>query len=145
MEDIAFKNIYEGEYMISKLITKDNGCYSHFHYESLYPGGTNLRLQLITYNPIHETHFLLHQTHGVNGEDALKKMYDHIYNIKELLTARKDVRFNSYTIEWMKAGVAGTNHSHFYGASVEEIMRKFYYGKNKESYTILSVRLNPKT
>jgi hypothetical protein len=88
---------------------------------------------------------LLHQTDGVNGEDALKKMYDHIYNIKELLTARKDVRFNSYTIEWMKVGVPGTNHSHFYGASVEEIMKKFYYGKRKESYTILSVRLNAKT
>jgi hypothetical protein len=42
----------------------------------------------------------------------------------------------------MKAGVPGTNHSHFYGASVEEIMKKFYYGKRKESYTILSVRLN---
>ena len=53
MEETKFKNIYEGEYMISELIKGDGGCYAHFDYDSVYQGGTNTKLKVITYNPIH--------------------------------------------------------------------------------------------
>ena len=56
---MEFQNIYEGEYMISKLIEKQYNCYCHFDYELLYPGGTNISLRLIGYNPTKKTHKIL--------------------------------------------------------------------------------------
>lgn len=145
MEETKFKNIYEGEYMISELIKGDNGCYTNFAYDSVYQGGTNTTLKVITYNPVHKTHFLLHQIDGVDALDTLHKMYDHIYNIKELLQQKSNTKYKSYTVEWWHVDKQGINRSYFYGQNIEEVMRKFYYRKRKEAYTILSVRLNPET
>jgi len=145
MDVAKFANVYEGEYMISELIKGDSGCYTHFDYESVYQGGTNISLKVITYNPTHKTHFLLHQVDGIDSIDALKKMYDHIYNIKELLQQKTNTKYNSYTVEWWHKDKAGINHSFFYGENVEAIMKKFYYHKHRKDYTILSVRLNPET
>ena len=75
MEKISFANIYEGEYMISKLVEKHTKCFSSFSYSLLYPGGTNTALQLVSYNPSDKKYKILHQTDGVNIEDSLKKMY----------------------------------------------------------------------
>ena len=145
MEGTKFKNIYEGEYMISELIKGDNGCYTNFDYDSVYQGGTNTTLKVITYNPIHKTHFLLHQIDGIDALDTLHKMYDHIYNIKELLQQKSNTKYASYTVEWWHVDKQGINRSYFYGQNIEEVMRKFYYRKRKEAYTILSIRLNPET
>ena len=90
MEETKFKNIYEGEYMISELIKGDDGCYAHFDYDSVYQGGTNTKLKVITYNPIHKTHFLLYQIDGINALDTLHKMYDHI---KELLQQKSNAKY----------------------------------------------------
>ncbi|MEE8479220.1 MAG: hypothetical protein V3S42_04345 [Candidatus Neomarinimicrobiota bacterium] len=76
---MEFQNIYEGEYMISKLVDKYYSCYCHFDYELLYPGGTNISLRLIGYNPTKKTHKILHKIDGVNMEDALNKMYNLLY------------------------------------------------------------------
>lgn len=75
MENISFDNIYEGEYMISKLVENHTKCFSSFSYSLLYPGGTNTSLQLISYNPHDKKYKILYKTHGVNMEDSLKKMY----------------------------------------------------------------------
>jgi len=145
MEGTKFKNIYEGEYMISELIKGDGGCYTNFDYDSVYQGGTNTCLKVITYNPIHKTHFLLHQIDGNDALDTLHKMYDHIYNIKELLQQKSNTKYASYTVEWWHVDKQGINHSYFYGQNIEEVMKKFYYRKRRDDYTILSVRLNPET
>ena len=145
MEGTKFKNIYQGEYMISELIKRNGGCYSNFDYDSLYQGGTNISLKVITYNPIHKTHFLLHQIDGINALDTLHKMYDHLYNIKELLQQKTNTKYASYTVEWWYVDKPGINHSYFYGQNIEEVMKKFYYRKRREDYNILSVRLNPET
>jgi len=145
MEGTKFKNIYEGEYMISELIKGDGGCYTNFDYDSVYQGGTNTSLKVITYNPIHKTHFLLHQIDGIDALDTLHKMYDHIYNIKELLQEKSNTKYASYTVEWWHVDKQGINRSYFYGQNIEEVMRKFYYRKRKEAYTVLSIRLNPET
>ena len=144
MEGTKFKNIYQGEYMISELIKRNGGCYSNFDYDSLYQGGTNISLKVITYNPIHKTHFLLHRIDGINALDALHKMYAHIYNIKELLQQKTNTEYSSYTIKWCHKDKTETNHSFFYGENMEAVMKKFYYHKRREDYTILSVCLNPK-
>lgn len=75
MEKISFDNIYEGEYMISKLVENYTKCFSSFSYSLLYPGGTNTALQLISYDPSNKKYKVLYQTNGVNMEDSLKKMY----------------------------------------------------------------------
>jgi|TARA_R110002074_G_scaffold60607_1_gene146877 hypothetical protein len=81
MEETKFKNIYEGEYMISELIKGDDGCYAHFDYDSVYQGGTNIILRIITYNPKNKTHFLLHKIEGNNTINALHKMYKQLYGM----------------------------------------------------------------
>ena len=75
MEKITFNNIYEGEYLISKLVQKHTKCFASFNYNLLYPGGTNTTLQLISYDPSNKKYKILYKTHGVNMEDSLKKMY----------------------------------------------------------------------
>ena len=75
MEKISFDNIYEGEYMISKLVQKHTKCFASFNYNLLYPGGTNTTLQLISYNPVEKNYKILYQTHGVNMENSLENMY----------------------------------------------------------------------
>lgn len=75
MEKISFANIYEGEYMISKLVENYTKCFSSFSYSLLYPGGTNTALQLISYDPSNKKYKVLYQTNGVNTEDSLVKMY----------------------------------------------------------------------
>jgi len=139
MEGTKFKNIYEGEYMISELIKCDNGCYTNFDYDSVYQGGTNTSLKVITYNPSHKTHFLLHQINGIDALDTLHKMYEHLYNIKD------NANYVSYVVEWLYKDIMNINRSLFYGENMDEIMKKFYYRKRKDDYTMLSIRLNPET
>ena len=139
MEGSKFGNIYEGEYMISELIKCDNGCYTNFDYDSVYQGGTNTSLKVITYNPSHKTHFLLHQINGIDALDTLHKMYEHLYNIKD------NANYVSYVVEWLYKDIMNINRSLFYGENMDEIMKKFYYRKRKDDYTMLSIRLNPET
>ena len=139
MEGTKFKNIYEGEYMISELIKCYNGCYTNFDYDSVYQGGTNTSLKVITYNPSHKTHFLLHQINGIDALDTLHKMYEHLYNIKD------NANYVSYVVEWLYKDIMNINRSLFYGENMDEIMKKFYYRKRKDDYTMLSIRLNPET
>ena len=58
----TFDNVYVAELAIRKLIQNDNNCSAHFEYE--YDGHARgelfYRLDLITLNPNHNTHFLLH-------------------------------------------------------------------------------------
>ena len=75
MAKISFDNIYEGEYMISKLVQKHTKCFASFNYNLLYPGGTKTTLQLISYNPVEKNYKILYQTDGVNMENSLEKMY----------------------------------------------------------------------
>jgi len=75
-----FANKYEGEYMISELIRK-KGCYAHFEYNYLYAGGTNIVLQVISYNPVDKSYRLFHQMNGADCMDVLQKMYDFTYKL----------------------------------------------------------------
>ena len=53
-----YKNIFEAERAITSLILKDNNCSGHFRYA--YQPNT-CKLDLITYNPVHKTHYGIHQ------------------------------------------------------------------------------------
>ena len=58
-----------------KLIEKDNNCSAHFNYS--YQPNTCV-LDVVTYNPTHKNHFLLHSLEGTNRIDALNNMYEYI-------------------------------------------------------------------
>jgi len=69
----------------------------------------------------------------------LHKMYEHLYNIKD------NANYVSYVVEWLYKDIMNINRSLFYGENMDEIMKKFYYRKRKDDYTMLSIRLNPET
>ena len=81
-----FINEYEAESAIQNLITKDNKCSTHFSYS----GGnaeTLCTLNLITYNPVHKTHFLLHSLTAINKLTVVNRMYEHVYKLKDTLAS----------------------------------------------------------
>lgn len=134
-----FTNEYEAESAIQNLIVKDNKCSTHFNYS----GDKNqCTLNLITYNPSHKTHFLLHSLTDINKLTAVNKMYDYVYKLKEAL-APKDESYCSYSVEWYSRPQEKQFVSSFYGKDMGEVLHKFYYGKIKESLIIYSIKLNP--
>ena len=51
---------------------------------------------------------------------------------------------NSYTVNWKKNNDA-TQTSYFYGSDMEDVITKFYYGKEsiKHMFNIFEIKLNP--
>ena len=131
-----FKNIYEAERTIAQMIDKDNGCSAHFKY--IHSSNT-CKLDLVTYNPLHRTHFLLHSLEGDTQIDALRKMHEYIVQMAHCRS-----KLLSYTIEWYNSDGKGESFvSSFYGTGIEDVVKKFLYGKSPNSITIFSIKLNP--
>ena len=130
---------YQIEYNIRKLIQNDNNCSAHFEYESNY---TKVKVHLVTYNPAHKTHFLLHTTEAESNLEALKKMYDHVFNLKNTLKEKNSPYF-LYSIEWYSRKEGKSQTSSFYGSDIQDILRKFYYKRDFEDLTLLKMSLLP--
>jgi len=94
-----------------------------------------IKLQLITINPIHEQSFLLHATHGTDKVDALQKMADYVNS--------KFREESSYTLQWALMGDNKLHTSYFRANNIYEVLDKFYFGREPNSYTIFSITLNP--
>ena len=151
---MVFKTIYEAMYAIQSLIQKDNNSFAVFEWDTECEESNlasdsrgqdkNLMyiLKLVTYNPSHKTHFLLHSLKSDTKLDALEKMYNYMFQIKKSM-ANKQNSLMTYSIEWYNVATKKTTWSHFYGSSIEEIMSKFYYGKTSSDYTIFKIKLNP--
>jgi len=93
-------------------------------------------LELITINPIHEQSFLLHTLKGLDKIEALTKMQEYV--------EQKYEAESSYTIQWMdKEGDGALHTSYFRGHNIYDILDKFYYGREQNSYKIFSINLNP--
>jgi len=136
----SFKNIYVAELAIRKLIKNDNHSEAFIHCKR----GENeeITLDLLTLNPTHEnTVFLLHSIEGWNLLELYNQMYQYLYHLKKTLKAN-DGRLMTYTLTWIDQST--THVSYFSGKSVEEIMRKFYYGKTTKP-TLLKMVLSPKS
>lgn len=133
-----FKNIYEGEYNILNLIKNDNNCSAHFNYE--YKNEA-INLSVITYNPKHNTFFLLHTLTSKTKLDCLIKMYDYIYQLKTSMK-EKTKGFCHYSIDWYCPDQKKLVTSSFCGENIEQILLKFHYGKN-DKLTIYNIKLNP--
>ena len=100
-------------------------------------------MDLITFNPIHKTHFLLHSLMADTQIKAVNQMYDYIYKLKETME-KKDCVYNNYTIEWYNYEKKNSFKSSFYGRDINNVLHKFYYGKIQERFKIYSIKLNPK-
>ena len=133
-----FKNIFETEREINRLIEKDNNCSAHFDYKKI---AGNYQVDLITYNPVHKTHFLLHKLIADDKISAINEMYDYVYNLKESMKQNNKMYLN-YTIEWFNRNEEKKYISNFYGKDMDEIMTKFYYCKSRDSIIIYNISLN---
>lgn len=136
-----FENIYEVEYSIQELIKNDSNCSAHFEY--IEKNFKQLKMNLITYNPKHKTHFLLFSIMGesIKKLELVTQMYEHVYTLKTTL-AEKNSPYVSYTIEWYCDKTKKRETSCFYGENIEQVLIKFNYNHDKP-LTIYSMNLNP--
>ena len=152
-------NKYKLERKISDLIYKDNKCTAHFIWKYNTKGNYgdvvdivgSLELKVITLNPVHETHFLLHKIkknlyENENIEDLYCKILQEVINILE---KKKDSTIFHYAISWRDisndALKFNTVTSYFSGKNFKEIMEKFFFEKNENDIIIASVTLSPDT
>ena len=152
-------NKYKLERKISDLIYKDNKCTAHFIWK-YNPNGNygdvvdivgSLELKVITLNPVHETHFLLHKIkknlyENENIEDLYCKILQEVINILE---KKKDSTIFHYAISWRDisndALKFNTVNSYFSGKNFKEIMEKFFFEKCEDNIIIDGITLLPDT
>lgn len=138
------ESVYQIEYNIKKLIQNDNDCSTHFEYSNIHfgTGRSGIKLTLITYNPSHKRHFLLHSLEAQTRLMAVKAMYQHIFTLKQTLES-KDSPYLLYCIEWFDKKTNKKSKSSFYGSSIQDILMKFYYKRDVNELTLLSMMLLP--
>ncbi|MCU0327404.1 MAG: hypothetical protein MUE53_00265 [Chitinophagales bacterium] len=97
--------------------------------------GNIVELNLYTKNPLHQNTFLFHSLIAVNKQEALEKMLGYIQTNFNLELV--------YTIEWAEASSSQRFKSFFRGRNIVEIIDKFFYNRQVNSYTIYQIVLNP--
>ena len=134
---MVFENVYEAEYAIQELIKNDYNCSAHFEYEKCHRF-KRLKLNLITYNPIHKTPFLLFSILRTdqNKLEIITKMYEHVYTLKTTLS-EKDSQYISYTIEWYCYKTKERVKTSFHGENIEQVLLKFNHDKPKTIYSMV--------
>jgi hypothetical protein len=133
---------------IFKLIHPQNGVSVHFRFDP-YTG-----LDLVTYNGKNDEFFLLKHlnviTSDIGKDNQEYNMYLEMFEyVKHLVTSIEENKGDetigySFTVIWSrKDGPSQT--SYFYGKDVEDILKKFYYGKEgvKHLFIIYDIKMNP--
>jgi hypothetical protein len=133
------KDIIILENKIFNLLNGSNGVSVHFKYE-------NEILTLLTYNSKSDEFFLLKEVSEEVMVIAYEKMYDYVKTlINSIDNKHSDNPIGgSYTVEWSKNG-GETFKSYFYCNSMEEVLTKFYFGKEgyKQIFEVYDIKLNP--
>lgn len=122
------------ESQISRYFMKDNGVTCHFRYEDDKEDG-DVFLCVYTFNKDTNTSFLFHKVKGASLTTALTKALNYL---KEVMPEE-----NNYTVKWRKEGEEEERESYFRGSDIEEVVNKFYFGKDRETITVTDVNLNP--
>lgn len=139
---------------IHSLMNTKNGVTIHFKNNGVDT------LSLITYNRVSSEFFLvktfIDTGEGLFNEEArpwderLLTLYIKMLEyVKELIrcignnTPTEKIG-NSYTVMWNKNN-AETIKSYFYGTDIQDVLSKFYFGKEsiKHMFNILEIKLNP--
>jgi hypothetical protein len=95
-------------------------------------------LDIVTYNPKHDQHFLYHSVQAEDDITALKEMVLYI-------RGHQNLGLGSYTVEWKYKNDDEIYQSHFTGKNMESVLTKFNYGKESNSFMILDIKLNPES
>lgn len=92
-------------------------------------------LDLITFNPRHHQSFLFHSVKAIDKKEALQKMLDYTQT-----HFRKE---DTYTLQWVKVGEQSLHTSYFRAKNIYDVLDKFYYERDVNSYRIYNISLNP--
>ena len=140
-------NRFQYENEIRTLIQKDNNCSAHFEWDRVkHPDkGFTLRLNLITYNPLHSMHFLLHSISKIIDKSVIEDNdYEKILEEMHNYLSQRQVCLYNYVIKWrLKMGKESSTCSYFQGNNIKQIIDKFYYGKEEDTIIIDSIQLVP--
>ncbi len=93
------------------------------------------QLDLITFNPRHNQSFLFHSSRAIDKLEALQKMLEYVQS-----NYRKE---ETYTIQWIKIEEDHLHTSYFRAKTIYDVLDKFFYDRDLNSYRIYSVSLNP--
>jgi hypothetical protein len=133
---------------IFRLIHPKNGVSVHFKFEP-YNG-----LDLVTYNEKNDEFFLLKHlnvnTSRIGKPEQEYEMYLEILTyVEKLVTSIEEKKGNeqigySHTVQWKREN-GPYQTSYFYGNNMEEVVKKFYYGKQgvEHLFTIFEIKMNP--
>jgi hypothetical protein len=133
---------------IFKLIHPKNGVSVHFRFDP-YQG-----LDLVTYNEKNDEFFLLKHLNVTTSDidKAHQEYYMYLEMLKYVKHLVSSIEENkgdetigySFTVVWTREG-SPSQISYFYGKDIEEILKKFYYGKEgvKHLFTIYDIKMNP--
>jgi hypothetical protein len=92
-------------------------------------------LDLVTNNPRHQQSFLFHSVKAIDRQEAMQKMLDYVKtNFK---------KEDSYTLQWAKSGDPSLHTSYFRAKNIYDVLDKFYFEREVNSYRIYSISLNP--
>lgn len=94
-----------------------------------------INLDLITFNPRHNQSFLFHSVKAIDKKEALEKLLDYTKS-----NFRKE---ESYTLQWVKIGEQNLHTSYFRAKNIYDVLDKFYYERDVNSYRIYNISLNP--
>ena len=149
MSNIIDIEILKIQNTIFKLLNGKNGVSVHFNFDGA-------SLLLITYNNTTNEFFLLKEVDGFFGDINEEKSHE-LLRYEKLLTyvenlvksidnnTPSEMGESTYTVEWCKVSDGKTHISYFHGNSPEEVLGKFYFGKEgiKHLFKIFKVVLNP--
>jgi len=132
----SMSHIIDLEESIRNRIMKQNSSQVSFVYSS--PNDKH-KLEVITKNPLHKEVFTAIVTsEHVSRLECLKEVDKYLQNIYD----DKTTEYLTYEITWLKKSTE-RYVSYFYGKDPIEVMNKFYYGKDKNNYTIMKMELMP--
>jgi hypothetical protein len=122
------------ESKIIEYFTKDNGVTCHFKY--IDTEDDKVELNLYTFNLKTNTNFLFHKVKSSSSITALSKMLNYM---SDTMPSEKN-----FTVFWFyKENEDKINASYFRSEDIEQVMIKFYTGKNRDEIEVSEIKLNP--
>lgn len=120
---------------IIKKVHADNGSTVHFEWEEV---GNDLgyKLNLYTFNPVHNQTFLCHSVQERTKLGCLEEMHHY-------MTTHEDMGEQSWTVIWREKGSNEQITSYFRGKNERVVLDKFYHGKDEDTIVLSELKLNP--
>lgn len=131
--DSATKKL-ELESKISELVKADSKCTAHFDYKRIGTGD-KIELTVTTLNSNHDKSFVLMKVTESGILKALETVVSYLEHHK---------RYQStYTVIWSEKVNFKLNTSYFFAYDMQEVIDRFFEGKDKHAFIIYEMKLNP--